>query len=100
SVTPPGTPLAIALSGSVLALLSRSADGLALDWYDVHTGDSAGAVAPPATPSPSLSVGDTAIVFRVGRSIRAADLSTGKVQAVAKASSTPIGLSVAGSRVA
>ena len=100
SVTPPGTPLAIGLSGSVLALLSRSSGGVALNWYDVHTGDSSGSVVAPAQTSPSLSVGDTAIVFRVGRSIRAAELSTGKVQAVAKASSTPLGLSVAGSRVA
>jgi hypothetical protein len=100
SVTPPGTPIAIALSGSVLALLSQSADGLALDWYDLQTGDSSGSVAAPPQTAPELSVDDTAIVFRVGRSIRAVDISTSKVQTVATAAATPTGLSVAGNRVA
>jgi hypothetical protein len=100
SVTPPGTPLAIALSGNVLALLSRSPGGLELNWYDVRTGDSSGSATPPAQTAPELSVGATAIVFRVGRSIRAADIGTGLVHTLATASSTPIGLSAAGNRVA
>jgi hypothetical protein len=101
SITPPGTPLAIAIAGNVLALLTRTpAEGSSISWYDVRTGDSSGSVVAPDQTAPALSVGDKAIVFRVGRSIRVADLSTGKMQTVAKAASTPIGLSVAGTRVA
>lgn len=100
SITPPGTALAIALYGNVLALLTRAPAGLSLNWYDVRTGDSSGSAVAPAQTATALSVGDKAIVFRVGRSIRTANLSTGKVQTVAKAVSTPIGLSVVGTRVA
>jgi hypothetical protein len=100
SITPTGTPLAIGLKGNVLALLSRSGKGLSLDWYDVRTGDSSGSVTPPTQTAPELSVGESAIVFRVGRSIRAADIGTGQIRTLATASSTPIGLSVAGNRVA
>jgi hypothetical protein len=100
TITPRGTPIAIALSGNVLALLTRTPAGLSLEWYDVRTGDSSGSAVAPAQTAPALSVGDKTIVFRVGRSIRAANLGTGKVHTVAKALSTPIGLSVAGSRVA
>jgi len=100
SVSPGGTPLAIAVSGSVLALLTRKDAGLSLGWYDVRTGHQSGSVTVPAQAAPELSASESAIVFRVGRSIRAIDLSTKHVRKLAKAASAPIGLSIAGKRVA
>ena len=55
---------------------------------------------PPDDTLPALSVGDDAIVFRVGRSIRVVDVKTKHVRTVATAAATPIGLSIAGRRVA
>ncbi|HEY6461897.1 MAG TPA: hypothetical protein VIY73_17145, partial [Polyangiaceae bacterium] len=54
---------------------------------------------PPAT-APELSAGDGTLVFRVGRSIRAVDTTTKRVRTVAKAAATPVGLSIAGRRIA
>jgi len=100
SVAPEGTPLAVGLSNSVLALLTRTPAGLVLSWYAKSSGKIVHAVSVAPTTSAELAVGTSAIVYRVGRAIRAVDLRTGKIRALAKAAATPIGLSIAGDRVA
>jgi hypothetical protein len=100
SVTPSIAPTAIALSGSALALLGRSGTRLVLDWYEVKTGNPLGSLRLPKGAAPSISIGDHVIVFRVGRSIRTVNIDTKQVAAVATAAATPVGLSVAGDRVA
>jgi hypothetical protein len=100
SISPNGVPVAIALSGGTLAILGKTAGKLVLDWYEMPTGKPLGRLRLPPTTAPALSVGDNAIVFRVGRSIRVADVKTKRVRTIATAAATPVGLSIAGRRVA
>lgn len=100
SVSPESTPVAIGLSAKVLAVLGRSAGRLVLDWYDVSTAKPLGTLRLPPRAAPALSVSDSTIVFRVGPSIRAVAVHGKRVRAVAKATGTPIGVSIAGSRIA
>ncbi|HEX5247887.1 MAG TPA: hypothetical protein VFW41_12245 [Gaiellaceae bacterium] len=100
SVSVQSTPVAIGLSTTVLAVLGRSAGRLVLDWFDVVTGKPLGSLKLPLGAAPTLSVSDSTIVFRVGRSIRAVAVHGKHVRAVARAAATPIGLSIAGDRVA
>jgi hypothetical protein len=100
SITPQGTPIAIALSAHVLATLERTPLGLRLAWYEPKTGSPAGSVPVALAASPNLSVSDRIAVFHVGRSIRGVDIATGRVRTLASAAAQPIGLSVEGSRVA
>jgi hypothetical protein len=100
SVSPGSTPVAVGLSTAVLAVLGRSAGNLVLDWYDVSTGSTLGELRLPRDASPALSVSDSAIVFRVGRSIRAVAVNGARIRTVARASGTPVGLSIAGNRIA
>lgn len=100
SVSPGSTAVAVGLSANVLAVLGRSAERLVLDWYDVSTGKPLGTLRLPAGAAPALSVSDSAIVFRVGRSIRAVGVQSKHVRKVARAAATPIGVSIAGNRIA
>ena len=100
SVFPRGTPLAISLSGDTLALLGSYAGQLVLTWYSMPSGKEAGTLTLPPLTAPAISAGDGAIVFRVGRTIRWVDETTKRVHTVAKAAGTPIGLSIAGQRIA
>ncbi len=100
SVTPQGTPVAIALSQNVLATLERTPLGLRLAWYSPTTGAAAGSVPVALATSPELAVSDQLAVFHVGRSIRAVEIDTGRVRTLARAAATPIGLSVEGGRAA
>ncbi|MGD0715112.1 MAG: hypothetical protein ABSB24_13155 [Gaiellaceae bacterium] len=99
-VTPRGTPVAIALSSTMLATLERTPLGLRLGWYAPSGGSLGGSVPVPKDASPELSAGARLIVFHVGRSIRCVDVTSGRVRTLAGAASTPIGLSVEGNRVA
>jgi hypothetical protein len=100
SVSPEAAPLAIGLSSTILGVLSQSEGRLVLDWYALATGKPMGTLRLPLGASPTLSVSDSAIVFRVGRSIRVVDVNTKRIRTVAKAAGTPLGLSIAGDRVA
>ena len=100
SIAPGGVPLAIGLSTTVLALLERTPSGLVLSWYDHETGELVHSITVPKATAPELAVGTTTIVYRDGHTIRAIDLHTHHVRVLAKAASTPIGLSIANDRVA
>ena len=100
SVSPEATPLTIGLSSTVLGVLGQSGGRLVLGWYALPSGKPLGTLQLPLGASPALSVGDAAIVFRVGRSIRVVDVHSKRIRTVAKAAGTPIGLSIAGNRVA
>jgi hypothetical protein len=97
---PQGTPLAIALSATVLASLERTPSGLRIAWYDPASGNLRGSVPVPAGTAPELTASDHVVVFRVGRSIRSVAVATQKVTTLTQAAATPIGLSIAGARVA
>jgi len=99
-ITPQGTPAAIAMSTTVLAVLERSSIGVRLSWYDSRTGKSLGSVAVPVAVSPELSTTDRTAVFRVGRQIESVDLTTNRVRRLVRAATAPIGLSIEGGRIA
>ena len=100
NVEPQGTPVAIALTPHLLATLEQTPAGLRLAWYDLGTSALNGSVPVPATTRHELSATDRLIVFEVGRSIRGVSPATRRVSTLAQAGSTPVGLSIEGSRVA
>jgi hypothetical protein len=100
SVVPQGVPIAITLSTHVLATLERTPLGLRLAWYDASTGHARGSIPVPKTTSAWLSASDQLIVFRVGKSIRGVSVATHRSRLIAKASATPVGLSLEGGRLA
>jgi hypothetical protein len=95
-----GVPLALALSHDLLALLVRGSRETRIAWYDPADGRLLGAVAVPRATMAALSASDRFVVFRVGRSIRAVDVAARRVETLATAAATPIGLSIEGTRVA
>jgi len=99
-VRPQGTPLAVALTPHVLATLERTPLGVRLAWYARATGSPMGSVPVSSKANPELTATDRTIVYRVGRSIRAVDVATHNVRALAHAAARPVGLSLEGRRLA
>ena len=98
--TPPGTVRALALSGTVAAVVDELGDGTrSIDRFDATTGASLGTT-PGIAVGDSLSVSGGTLVFAVGRKIEAMDATTGAQRVLAMSPGAPIGLSVAGKRVA
>jgi len=99
-VTPDGVAQGIALAPQVLAVIERSGAKTEIAWYDPTTTRLLGIEEVPPQTSTQIAANDGVIVFRVGRVIRGIDVATGAVRTLARAAATPIGLSVAGSRLA
>jgi Tol biopolymer transport system component len=107
----PGTAAtAVALSSRILALLLRPTRNpwyepldrrkAWLELFDSRTGRALGSVAlPPQTADDPKASGWT-VVFRTGTTIRALDARTKRMRVLARARTTPIGLSIDGRRVA
>lgn len=100
-LTPPGTVRALALSGSVVAVVDELSDGSRnIERYDPATGALTGTTTGVAADN-SISVSGDTLVFSVGGGkIEAIDANTGGQQVLAVSPGAPIGLSVAGKRVA
>lgn len=99
-VSPGGTPLAIALSPHVLAMLERTPTGVTLAWYSATTGTMVGSVDVPPNTVPELTANDLQAVFRIGSFIHVLTYATGHSSTVAETVGTPIGLSLEGNRLA
>lgn len=99
--TPPGTVRALALSGSVAAVVDELGDGTRnIERYDATTGALLGTTSGVAAGD-SLSVSGDTLVFTVGgKKIEAMDAHTGAQRVLAVSPGAPIGLSVVGKRVA
>ncbi|HEY2372845.1 MAG TPA: hypothetical protein VGH82_09875 [Gaiellaceae bacterium] len=100
SVSPEGTPIAIALSEHVLATMERTPIGTRIAWYNPLTGTAIGSAPVATAAAPELTVSDKYVVFRIGLSVRSIDITTGRIRTIARAASTPIGLSLVGTRLA
>lgn len=101
--TPPGTVRALALSGSVAAVVDRLGNGTTtIERYDPATGTLLGDVqlAFDVRAGGSLSASGDHLVYAVGDDIEAMDATTGAQRVLAASPGTPIGLSVVGKRVA
>ena len=100
SVRPLGVPLAIALSPGVLAVLSRSNRLEVVTWYDAASGTKLGSEQVSPEAAPELAASGRAVVYRVGRILRAISVATGRIRTVARTAVTPLGFTLAGSRLA
>jgi hypothetical protein len=100
SVSPQGTPIAIALTPHVLATLERTTDGLTLAWYSATTGTGMGSISVSPSTSPEISANDQVAVFRIGRFLHVLTFATGHSKTVAETVGKPIGVSLEGSRLA
>lgn len=100
-VMPSGTPVAISLAPHVLATLERTTTGgLKLAWYSATTGTPIGAVDVPPATALDVSANDQVAVFRTGRFLHVLTFATGHSRTVAETVGAPIGVSLAGSRLA
>jgi hypothetical protein len=101
--TPPGTVRALALSGSVAAVVDELGNGTtAIERYDPTTGALIGdtQLATDVRVSGSLSASGDELFYAVGDDIEAMDATTGAQRVLAVSPGAPIGLSVVGKRVA
>jgi hypothetical protein len=99
-VSPGGTPVAIALTGTMLVTLERTPNGLKLAWYSAANGTSIGSVPVPSGTALELSANDQVAVFRTGRFLHALTFATSHSRTVAQTVGRPIGVSIEGNRLA
>jgi dipeptidyl aminopeptidase/acylaminoacyl peptidase len=96
-----GTPHAVVLSGSLAAVLTRLVTGAKhIALFAARSGELRGLVPVLHDSAAPLAVNDRWVVFAVGRSIRGITVRTRAKRLLARASGTPIGLSISGRRVA
>lgn len=95
---PDGTPLAIALSPHILAVLTRKGSGDRLTWYDAATGVKLAGIAVPRATVPQIGATDTTIVYRVGRELRGVTLAKRHAANLSRVAASFLGLSVQGKR--
>jgi hypothetical protein len=96
---PPGTVRALALSGTLGAVVDEAADGTrTIERYYTATGALIGSTTVAA--GDQLAAGGNTLVYAVGNQIEAMDATTGAQQVLATSPGPPIGLSVVGKRVA
>lgn len=89
-------PRAIALSGSLIAVLT----GRQIELFTVPLGASRGVVPVPWSTAPMLAASDPWVVFAVGRAVHGIDVRTQESRLLARASKRPFRLSVSARRVA
>jgi hypothetical protein len=95
-----GRVKAFALSRSTVAVLVDGTAGLRIELFDARPNTSHGAVRVPAETASELSAAAENVVFHAGNAIYLLDGDRRTVRIVAVATSTPIGLSIEGPRVA
>ncbi|HZT53104.1 MAG TPA: hypothetical protein VE995_01855 [Gaiellaceae bacterium] len=98
-VQPRGVPLAIALSPHLLAVLTQRSGRDRVTWYDAADGSRLGSVPVSAQATPQLAASDRLVVFRVGRTLRAIAVATGRKRILARTGASPVGLSLADGRL-
>jgi hypothetical protein len=95
-VTPGGEVVALAVTRQLSAALVHAGASWQIEIY----GKLPRTVRLPRRPAPALAASGTRLVLRVGRTIYALDARNGSPRVVAHAAKSPIGLSIAGRRVA
>jgi Tol biopolymer transport system component len=96
-----GKPVEVALSESVVALLSELSDGSTrISVFDARTGSPRRVVRVARETHRGLASDGRRILFSGRRMIRSLDVRTGKMRVLTRTRGAPIGLSVSGGRVA
>ncbi|HZT84550.1 MAG TPA: hypothetical protein VE984_03910 [Gaiellaceae bacterium] len=99
--TPPGTVRALALSGGVAAVVDDLGGGTrAIERYDATTGALLGTTGNIAVGDALSASGHTLVYAVGGGKIEAMDFETGALRVIGVSPTPPIGLSIAGKRVA
>ncbi len=99
--TPPGTVVALALSGSVAAVIDDLGDGTRqIERYDATTGAPLGSTGNIAVGDTLAAGGNTFVYAVAGEKIEAMDATTGALRVLAVSPALPIGLSISGKRIA
>lgn len=99
--TPPATVRALALAGSVAAVVDEQPDGSRnIERYDATTGALLGTTVGVAVGNTLVGAGHTLVFSVGGGKIESMDASTGAQTVLAVSPGAPVGLSVAGRRVA
>ncbi len=98
---PPGTVQALALTGPVAAVIDDLGDGTRqIERYDATTGALLGTTGTIAVGDTLSAAGNTFVYAVAGEKIEAMDATTGAPQVLAVSPTPPIGISIAGKRVA
>jgi hypothetical protein len=95
-VMPGGEAVALAVTRQLSAALVHAGASWQIEFY----GKSPRTVRLPHAPAPELAASGTRLILRVGRTIYSLDARNGSPRVVAHAAKNPIGLSIAGRRVA
>jgi len=100
SIQPGGEPLALSLASDVLAVLTRSGDTDTVSWYDAARGTRLGRIRVASHTAPELAASNRLVVYRVGRVLRGIALPSGLVRTLVRATTPPVGFSLAGRSLA
>lgn len=95
-ITPVGEALALAVTRTVTAVLVRGRSGVRVEIYAPHRRT----IRLRRASARELAADGSLLAFRVGRTIYEIDARRGRAHVVARASTTPIGLSIVGRRIA
>jgi Tol biopolymer transport system component len=93
---PRGVVVALAVTRAIAAAIVRDGAAWRLEIYSPRRRN----ILLPRRPAPELAASGGKLVLRIGRSIFALSVRSGGLHVVARAASTPIGLSIVGRRVA
>ncbi|HEY2310423.1 MAG TPA: hypothetical protein VGH46_04825, partial [Gaiellaceae bacterium] len=98
--TPPGTVKALALAGSVAAVIDDVGNGTRqIERYDATTGALLGSTGNVAVGDTLSAAANTLVYAVAGEKVEAMDATTGAQRVLAVSPATPIGLSIVGKRV-
>lgn len=100
SFVPKGRVSALGMDAQTVAVIVRSGKEARVEWYSAQSGKPLDASSVPRDVADAVDVSGSTIVLRRGKTILAVDAGTGQVRELARANSTPVGLSIEGARVA
>ena len=100
SFAPRGRVTALGLGADTVAVLVRSGQTARVEWYWSRSGDRVGATSVASTVADTIDLSGHVVVVRRGRTILGLNTADGRIRVLTQANSTPVGLSIEGTRVA
>ena len=95
-----GIPIAIALSGRVLAVLTtQNGPRDRISWFSASDGTKLGSVLVSANAAPQLAANDRVVVYRIGHRLREIATRNGQVKTLARTALNYVGLSLSHKRL-
>jgi len=100
SFVPKGRVAALGMDAEIAAVIVLSGKEARVEWYSAQSGKRLGASSVPRSIADNIDVSGHTIVLHRGKTILAVDTGTRQIRDLALASSSPVGLSIEGERVA